>query len=229
MPSQSTLNKFEREPLFFIRWVLLLLTAADSAGLEKMNRQRLHFLLFISFSGAPFYGIQPLRQRAQRTEQGPYYRAAHIALGNMILSNLVEVKGFSAHLKKKELQFDAEFYPTKQGLDVSDKLREAPAGQKLYKFLLDLCLGVISAVDDENARVDYSMEDAINRIFNNDLSYQRAIRRSGDILYVEDYPEQKSATVDGLNEINAYLSSRTFFNQKDVLKAYHQLILRRSA
>ena len=90
----TSLAKAEHERLRFIRWVLFLVNAAEASGMGRLSRRRLHALLFMSFASSRFYGIQPLRQRAQRTEQGPYYRAAHVALGMLALAGLVDVESF---------------------------------------------------------------------------------------------------------------------------------------
>ncbi|MFX8211289.1 hypothetical protein ABTK89_19760, partial [Acinetobacter baumannii] len=78
----------------FVRWVLLLVNAAGAAGIGQLTRKQLHPLLFLSFASSRFYGIEPLRRRATRTALGPYYRPAHIALGELVLSGLVDVKDF---------------------------------------------------------------------------------------------------------------------------------------
>ncbi len=229
--AKKFLPKSDFESLQFIRWVLFIVNAANAAGIELLNRQRLHLLLFISFASAPYYGILPLRQRAQRTSYGPYYRAAHIAIGNLALSGLVEIVNYKGHIKSKSLQFEAEFKLTKNGLAASQILRESLPGKKLYGFLLDLCLGISSLMDttvsDKNSL--HSNNETLDKVLELDLSYQQALKRASKSLYIQDYPDDESPTVAGLHDIGEFLRKKADYNPKDILKAYHHLLMRRSA
>ena len=231
MNNGNILTRRELEPYQFIRWVLFLVNAANAAGIERLTRQRLHFLMFVSFASSSFYGIRPLRQRAQRTAHGPYYRAAHIALGALALSGLVEVQDFEAHIEAKKLQFEAEFRPTEAGLKVAKVLRETRPGAKLYHFLLELCLGAAEAVELAETRSDSAKPsvDLLDRIFESDLSYRQAVGRKGDDLFIQESPEEESATVKGLKNIDRHLRQFSYFNPKDILSAYQKLLVKRSA
>lgn len=219
-----------QERLQFVRWMLFTVNAAEAAGIGQLTRKQLHLLLFVSFASCRFYGIQPLRQRARRTEQGPYYRAAHVALGALALSGLVEVRDFSPHLSSTHLQFEGNFRATLAGLEVGRQLRSTQRGEALYAFLLDLCLGVVEgAWHDEHMR-DRQERRGLDRVFEQDLTYQEALERPGNMLFVEETPDDKTTpTLVGLRQIRKYLTEKAIVNRRDVLTVYQRLLQKKAA
>jgi len=227
--SQS-IPKGEREKLQFSRWVLLIINAAEAAGVGRLSRKQLHLLLFLSFASCRFYGIAPLRQRARRTEQGPYYRAAHIALGGLVLSGLVKVSEFSAHRSSEHLQFEGSFEATVSGLEVGRVLRSTHRGEALYSFLLDLCLGVVEGAWHDDRKQERSQRRGLERAFEQDLTYQEALNRQSNVLFVEENPDdQANPTVAGLREIRRFLDAKISVNRRDVLTVYQRLLMKKAA
>lgn len=229
MAKESVISKSTQESLRFVRWVLFLIVAAEAAGIENISRRRLHSLLFISFASSRYYEIRPLRLRAQRTEQGPYYRAAHIALGTLTLAGLVDVKNFNAHISHKHLQFEAEFKPTAAGLALTKTLKQTQTGATLFKFLLDLCLGTVSAIPESCNESTPSENSVLDKVLEADLTYQVAVNRTSSSLFIEEAPGEISPTLKGLREIDSHLRDRTLINNRDVLGAYQRLLKKRTA
>lgn len=222
--------KEERDRLKFIRWVLFLVNAAEASGIGPLPRREFHSLLFLSFATARFYGIAPLRVRAQRTDQGPYYRVAHIALGMLTLGGLVDLEDFKPHLSPKQVQFEGTFSVTPAGLAVGRTLRETHQGESLYQFLLDLCLGTVSGVLDEEEKLPQTKRiPRLDEVFEADLTYRQAVNRRGKSLVVEESPDDRGPTIAGLKSIDDFLKKRTAINRKDVLSAYQTLLMRRAA
>ncbi len=222
--------------LFFTRWVLLLIVANEAAGLPEVSRQRLHGLLFMSFASSSYYAIEPLRQRARRTPQGPYYRQAHVALGGLVLGGMVSIADFKAHPAPRDLQFEGVFRPTMRGLEVARALRDTVTGARLYRFLLDMCLASAATTDPQRKSGDPEAllaprgeEDALDQILAADLTYRRAVRRTGDTLELQDAPGEETPTVAGLSSIEQRLEQQGAYNRKDVVAAYQTLLMRRSA
>ena len=227
--SQS-IPKGEREKLQFSRWVLLIINAAEAAGVGRLSRKQLHLLLFLSFASCRFYGISPLRQRARRTEQGPYYRAAHIALGGLVLSGLVDASEFSSHRSPKHLQFEGYFGATVLGLEVGRVLRRTHRGEALYAFLLDLCLGVVEGAWHDDRAHERSERRGLERAFEQDLTYRAALKRPGKALFIEENPDdQATPTVAGLREIRQLLDAKISVNRRDVLTIYQRLLMKKAA
>lgn len=227
MISNKPLFKKDHEKLQFLRWVLFLITAAEAAGLPAMSRKRLHTLLFVTFASSRFYGLQPLRQRAQRTPHGPYYRAAHLTLGYLVFSGLIEVAEFKAHPSPKDLQFEGTFQLTKDGLMMSRLLRQTRTGERMYKFLLDLCLGTVRAMAIPDSEVEFD-DEKTDQMLAQDLTFRAALARSHRSLFIEEQVGEVTPTLKGLNSIDAYMRERSFVNNKDVLAAYQTLLRDRS-
>lgn len=235
---RKPVTRADHDRLFFTRWVLFLLVANEAAGLPEVSRQRLHALLFMSFASSRYYSIEPLRQRARRTPQGPYYRHAHVALGGLVLGGMVSVDEFRAHPALRDLQFEGVFRPTLKGLDVARIMRETVTGARLYRFLLDMCLASAytttsyrthSDATGENGKLGMGLEDAaLDKILESDLTYRRAIRRYGDTLELQDAPGEQTPTVEGLSSIERRLEQQGAYNRKDVVAAYQTLLMRRS-
>lgn len=222
--------KSTQERLRFSRWVLFTINAAEAAGIGQLTRKQLHLLLFMSFASCRFYGIEPLNQRARRTAQGPYYRVAHIALGTLALAGLVEVSNFAAHPSTKHLQFEGTFGATVEGLKVGRALRSTHRGETLYAFLLDLCLGAVEgAWHDEHTR-SRQERGRLERVFEQDLTYREALQRPGDVLFVEESPDDHTTpTLAGLQDIRRYLAKSMFVNRRDVLTVYQRLLQKKAA
>lgn len=227
MIGDKPLFKKDYEKLQFLRWVLFLITAAEAAGLPGMSRARLHALLFVSFASSRFYGLRPLRQRAQRTPHGPYYRAAHLTLGHLVFSGLIEVSKFKAHPSPKDLQFEGTFKLTKDGLMMSRLLRQTGTGERMYKFLLDLCLGTARAMATPDSEAEFDDENT-DQMLAQDLTFRAALARSSKSLIIEEQVGDITPTLKGLNSIDAYMRERSFVNSKDVLAAYQTLLRDRS-
>ena len=247
-------SPIEREKLRFVRWVLLLINAAEASGIGALRREHLHALLFLSFASSTFYGIKPLRLRANRTPQGPYYRQAHVALGLLAMSNLVEVRRFEPHPSTERFQFEGTFSATLDGLNVGRVLRQAPQGDQLYRFLLDLCLGTVRGVlQDETDRArpdgdhptfaalksdlsqrdqpeeDKQSSDRLKKVFAADLTYKEAVARQGPMLFInEGDPDSITPTAARLTQINKFLSARIEVNRRDVLGAYQKILAERA-
>ena len=217
----------DHDRLFFTRWVLFLLVANEAAGLPKVSRERLHALLFMSFASSRYYAIEPLRQRARRTPQGPYYRQAHVALGGLVLGGMVSVEDFEAHPAVRDLQFEGLFRPTMKGVEVARVMRETITGGRLYRFLLDMCLAAAAATEHAEAAEQAAGE--LDRILDADLTYRRAVARFGDSLEMQDGANSQTPTVEGLSTIQERLDMQGAYNRKDVVAAYQALLLRRSA
>lgn len=223
MFGNKELFKKDYEKLQFLRWVLFLITAAEAAGLPAITRERLHVLLFVSFASSRYYGLRPLRQRAQRTPHGPYYRAAHLTLGYLVFAGLIDVTDFRAHPSPRDLQFEGTFRVTAEGLRMARVFRQTGSGERVYKFLLDLCLGTARAMSNPDSDVEFD-DDETDQMLAQDLTFRAALARSGKALMVEEQPGEVTPTVKGLHSINAYLRERTFVNGKDVLAAYQTLL-----
>ncbi|BCG22093.1 hypothetical protein TUM18999_02840 [Pseudomonas tohonis] len=228
MLSDQKLLKRDYERLQFLRWVLFLVTACEAAGIKDLTRARLHALLFMSFASARYYGLKPLRQRAQRTPHGPYYRAAHLALGHLAFSGLIDVADFKAHPSPKDLQFEGTFRLTKSGLKVCQDLRQTNTGEIIYKFLLDMCLGTARVILGESEELSTQDNGTLDEMLAQDLTYVNALKRPGNSLLIEESPEEITPTVKGLNSIQQLLSQKTFVNRKDVLSAYQTLLRNRA-
>lgn len=228
MLSDQKLLKRDYERLQFLRWVLFLVTACEAAGIKDLTRARLHALLFMSFASARYYGLKPLRQRAQRTPHGPYYRAAHLALGHLAFSGLIDVADFKAHPSPKDLQFEGTFRLTKSGLKVCQDLRQTNTGEIIYKFLLDMCLGTARVILGESEELSTQDNGTLDKMLAQDLTYVNALKRPGNSLLIEESPEEATPTVKGLNSIQQLLSQKTFVNRKDVLSAYQTLLRNRA-
>ncbi|WP_053160399.1 hypothetical protein [Pseudomonas protegens] len=223
MIGDKPLFKKDYEKLQFLRWVLFLITAAEAAGLPAISRKRLHALLFVSFASSRFYGLRPLRQRAQRTLHGPYYRAAHLTLGHLVFSGLIEVSEFHAHPSPKDLQFEGTFKLTKEGLMMTRLLRQTGIGEKMYKFLLDLCLGTARAMATPDSEAEFDDENT-DQMLAQDLTFRAALARSDKALIIEEKVGDITPTLKGLHSIDAYMRERAFVNSKDVLAAYQTLL-----
>lgn len=217
----------DHDRLLFMRWVLFLLVANEAAGLPKVSRERLHALLFMSFASSRYYAIEPLRKRARRTPQGPYYRQAHVALGGLVLGGMVSVEEFKAHPAVRDLQFEGFFRPTMKGVQVARIMRQTITGGRLYRFLLDMCLAAAAAT--VHAEAAEQTAGQLDRILDADLTYRRAIARFGDSLELQDDAEARTPTVEGLSTIQERLDMQGAYNRKDVVTAYQSLLLRRSA
>lgn len=223
MLGDKALLKKDFEKLQFLRWVLFLIAAAEAAGLPAVTRERLHVLLFVSFASSRFYGLRPLRQRAQRTQHGPYYRAAHLTLGYLVFAGLIEVSEFRAHPSPKDLQFEGTFRVTTEGLKMARLFRQTGTGERMYKFLLDLCLGTARAMSNPESEMEFDNEFT-DRMLAQDLTFRAALARSGKALIIEEQPGEITPTVKGLRSIDTHLRERTFVNNKDVLAAYQMLL-----
>lgn len=223
MLGDKVLFKKDYEKLQFLRWVLFLIAAAEAAGLPAITRKRLHALLFVSFASSRFYGLRPLRQRAQRTAHGPYYRAAHLSLGYLVFAGLIDVSKFKAHPSPRDLQFEGTFRLTVKGLEISRLLRQTGTGERIYKFLLDLCLGTVRAMSTEESDMELNSEDT-DEMLAQDLTFRAALARSTKALIIEEQPDEITPTVEGLRSIDGYMRERTFINNKDVLAAYQSLL-----
>lgn len=174
--------------------------------------------------------IQPLRQRARRTSQGPYYRAAHIALGGLALAGLVGVQEFQAHPSTVHLQFDGIFGATAEGLRVGRLLRSTHRGEEIYGFLLDLCLGAVEGAWHEELGHARQERRGLETVFEQDLTYQQALRRPGNVLFIEESPgDESTPTLEGLREIKSYLAETTFPNRRDVLSVYQRVLQKKAA
>lgn len=223
MLGDKVLHKKDYEKLQFLRWVLFLFTAAEAAGLPAITRERLHALLFFSFASSRFYGLRPLRQRAQRTPHGPYYRAAHLTLGYLVFAGLIEVSEFRTHPSPKDLQFEGTFRVTAEGLRMSRTFRQTGTGERMYKFLLDLCLGTARAMSNPESDMEFDNENT-DQMLAQDLTFRAALARAGKALIIEEQPGEITPTVKGLRSIDIYLRERTLVNNKDVLAAYQTLL-----
>lgn len=228
--SKYYVPRVTQERLRFSRWVLLTINAAEAAGLGQLTRKQLHLLLFLSFASCRFYDIEPLQKRARRTEQGPYYRSAHIALGGLAMSGLVDISDFAAYQSRKHLQFEGAFGATVAGLEVGRKLRATHRGEALYAFLLDLCLGVVEgAWHDERTR-GRKERTRLDRVFEQDLTYQQALDRPGKELLVEESADTlPTPTLAGLRQIRKYLAEKAVVNRRDVLTVYQRLLQKKAA
>ncbi|GMV31009.1 MAG: hypothetical protein AMXMBFR59_31340 [Rhodanobacteraceae bacterium] len=215
MAKSIPVRKEDYEGLHFSRWLLLLFAASDAAGLGPLSRRRLHALLFVSFASSRFYDIAPLRYRARRTEQGPYYRMAHFALGALIMSGLIEIRQFKAYPARNELQFEGESRLRRQGLLVVRKLRQTSFGERLYQFLLELCL---AASRTEESKLDGALLQ--------DLTYQTASERGEPTVGTDD---EQTPTLVGLQTIDRYLNDLATSRRRDALAAYQRLLATRAA
>ncbi len=233
MASRKPVTVADHERLQFTRWVLFVLAANEAAGLPPVSRHRLHALLFMSFASSSYYGITPLRQRARRTEHGPYYRWAHIALGGLVLSGLVSLKDFHAHPKPRDLQFEGVFQPTLAGLKVTRTLRKTHSGQALYQFLLDLCLAAARTLDEAPAKSVQQIRAPaqgrlLDEVLEEDLTYQQAVHWHGDTLDHRPVADESTPTVTGLTALDAHLKRAGRLNRKDILTAYQSVLLNRA-
>jgi hypothetical protein len=61
-------------------------------------------------------------------------------------------------------------------------------------------------------------------------SYQQALRRAGNMLFIEESPgDDVTPTLAGLREIKTYLTEKTFPNRRDVLSVYQRVLMRKAA
>jgi hypothetical protein len=152
------------------------------------------------------------------------------------MGGMVSIADFKAHPAPRDLQFEGVFRPTMAGLEVARALRDTFTGARLYRFLLDMCLASAATTDPHRRPGDLETlltirgeEDALDQILAADLTYRRAIRRTGDMLELRDAPDEETPTVTGLSTIEQCLEQQGAYNRKDVVAAYQALLMRRSA
>lgn len=128
------------------------------------------------------------------------------------------------------MQFDATFLPTKKGLELGRVLRQTKTGERLYRFLLDICLSMavtLSADDSESLVQGGSV--TIDSILAEDFSYKLAVSRSSTTLVMEDDADDENPTAIELKSLQKRLNERTTFNSRDILQTYQFLLKRRIA
>lgn len=109
-------------------------------------------------------------------------------------------------------------------------LRSTHCGEELYGFLLDLCLGAVEGAWHEQLGHARQERRGLETVFEQDLTYQRALRRPGNVLFIEESPDDESSpTLAGLQEIKSYLAEKTFANRRDVLSVYQRVLQRKAA
>ncbi|MFX7918501.1 hypothetical protein ABTK44_20015, partial [Acinetobacter baumannii] len=89
----------------------------------------------------------------------------------------------------------------------------------------DLCLGAVEGAWHEELSRERSSRRRLDKVFEQDLTYQQALQRHGMVLFTEESPEdQVTPTLTGLREIREYLAETTLVNRRDVLTAYQRLL-----
>ncbi|HBP6240509.1 TPA: hypothetical protein L6A02_24740 [Pseudomonas aeruginosa] len=110
---------------------------------------------------------------------------------------------------------------------MSRLLRQTGTGERMYKFLLDLCLGTARAMATPDSEAEFDDENT-DQMLAQDLTFRAALARPNKSLIIEEQVGDVTPTLKGLNSIDVYMRERSFVNSKDVLAAYQTLLRDRS-
>jgi hypothetical protein len=223
--SSKSFTADQRKDLFFRRWILLLIAAASNAGIENVSRQQFHRMLYLSFSTSKFYGITPLAFRPRQTNSGPYFHIAHDALLRLVIEDHLTIENFKPIFEGIHFQFDGNFSLTITGVNTCSLFRKSEIGEKLYLFLVDLCLALVD-YSDENELNSTDQTDNDNFEFARyDPTYLREKSRGQGVV---EFSEIDSAleipTVAGLHQIRGEIYSRGFIVKRDALRVFKRLL-----
>jgi hypothetical protein len=143
----------------------------------------------------------------------------------LAMSGLVDVRRFEPYVSTAGFQFEGTFSATTEGLAAGCVLRAAPQGEQLYRYLLDLCLGTVKGVWDDQPDESQFSQERLNVVLRADLTYRQAVARDTAMLFVEEGdPEAVTPTAVQLNRISEILSERIEVNRRDVLGAYQKIL-----
>lgn len=158
--------------------LLLLLEAADKAGLSPLPVMRLHVLAYLSDVLSPVWNLEPFDGRVLKRQGGPFYPDLQHDLDRLVGRGLVGV----VHVGHVRLGADRARIDGHYALNhvlakaVLDLLHGWPEEARLGSFIKELMLSVSSMKDED-----------IERAFQQDATYSSARTGRDNVIEFTDW------------------------------------------
>ena len=135
-------------------WLLMLLAAAGRTGFARLEKSRLHRILFLSNCLAPIYHRTGPSHLVMRYVRGPFYPDAQWDIDRMVAQGLISVTDVQIVKDKHGPWMHANYGITRTGFDLIRDARSLTTVTPIWEFMLDLTAAYASV---KNERRDSSV------------------------------------------------------------------------
>ena len=163
-------------------WLVLLLDAADRAGITPISKLRFHRLFYVANCLAPIYEIPQPDNKIIKYKRGPYYPDVQWDLDRIGIQGLVSISGIKYIKDRDGWWLNARYGLTDRGVAVVDHTTALPDVEKMYLFFNQLALAY-SSLDDH----------VLDDVLLNDATYSDPSRAQGVLIDFSSWDRNFSA------------------------------------
>jgi hypothetical protein len=129
-------------------WILLLLNAAERAGLTPIETPRLHRLAYFANCLAPVYDLPAADGKIMKFVRGPFYPDLQWDIDRLVAMGLVELRTFEPFRDAQGWWFSASYVMPPAGIAIISTIRESPRLARIYEFQLELAAAFADLPED---------------------------------------------------------------------------------
>lgn len=129
-------------------WILLLLDAAERAGLTPIETPRLHRLAYFANCLAPVYDLPVADGKIMKFVRGPFYPDLQWDTDRLVAMGLVELRTFEPFRDTQGWWFSASYVMPPAGVATIATILESPRLARVYEFQLELAAAFSDLPED---------------------------------------------------------------------------------
>ena len=153
-----------RPTLFARMWLLLLLDAAERAGIAPLSVEQLHRLVYLANALAPVYDLFVPDGYILKYHRGPFFPAVHWDIGRLVAQDLVKAKGARPIKDKLGYWIKANYSLSRKGMRSVDEALtvETVLPKATYLREITLAFSTLDCSDRDFAALsDINYESAV--------------------------------------------------------------------
>ena len=164
-------------------WLLMLIDAAEQAGLSPISKLRIHRLIFLATCLSPVYGVDtPPDKKILKYSRGPFYQNMQWDLDRLSYQRLLKISDIK-HIESAQdgWWLAANYSLTRDGLKIIEEVTQSADVRQKHQFLKEL---VMSYAELE--------QKVLDDVALNDATYRSPGKAEWSLIDFSEYKENAS-------------------------------------
>jgi hypothetical protein len=160
-------------------WILLLIDAAEQAGLTPIDAARLHRLAFFANCLSPVYDLPEEDGKITKHSRGPHYAELQWDLDRLYVMGKVEMRSFTPFEDRTGWWFTASYALSPSTLGEMSYFRRSPRLARIHDFQVELAFAYADLPDETQVA-----------LVERDATYGQTTAADGDVIDFAEWNRQ---------------------------------------
>jgi hypothetical protein len=196
-------------------WILLLLDAAEQAGLTPIDVGQFHRLAYFANCLSPVYDLPVAEGKVMKFVRGPHFTDVQWDLDRLYVMGKVDLRSFEPFHDENGWWFRASYVLNSATIEDIDRIRVSPRLARVHDFQVELAFAYAHMSEEEQ-------ETSSNR----DVTYADPLVPEGELIDYAEWDEEKNYTEQTVESMSRYLPRDFRVQPRDRIHLYFRYLTR---